>query len=499
MSQKYLNIINFVRGVEPRDKALDLIGTTEKQIEQINRFEFPATFLIQYDAFINDDFLCVLNGIDRKKSEIGLWLEIVQPLVEAVGIKWRGRKGFSWDWHVNPGFLIAYTKEQKKLLIDKAFAIFKDKFGFYPYSVGSWILDSFSMDYMTEKYSVKGFCICREQYGTDGYTLWGGPFNQGYYASKNNFLVPAFDFKNAVKSPVFRMLGTDPIYEYDSKLDSDFNRVDADTIYTMEPVWASGKDPKFIKWFLHTIFYNESLGNAYVQIGQENSFGWENIYKGLEMQYKYLKTLKGVNICTLSEASEKFKKSFSENVSCAVSAISDWKGNNNQSFYFTSKNYRANLYSDGKKIWFRDIRLYSDNIRDIYNNSPAVGNTAQYIIPPIVDGFLWSGNSVRAGIYLNNSESVLNIQNNDTYTLNTNSGVSIKFFEKRIVISGEEQLNFVFYKTDDVNISSCGSKILYKFEDYNYYLETNGTVEQSYKGYVIKRTEENITLQFGGL
>ena len=24
-----------------------------------------------------------------------------------------------------------------------------------------------------KKYGIKAFCICREQFGTDGYTLWG--------------------------------------------------------------------------------------------------------------------------------------------------------------------------------------------------------------------------------------------------------------------------------------------------------------------------------------
>lgn len=264
MSSKYINIINFVRGVEPRNSSLDLIYPVKKQIELLKKYGYSSTFLVQYDALINDGFLSVFRTAPDN-TEFGLWFEVVQQLVEKVGIKWNGREGFSWDWHVNPGFLEAYGEDEKIKIIDEAMRCFKEKFGYYPKSAGSWLIDSFSMKYMSDKYKVKAFCICREQYGTDGYTLWGGPFNQGYYPSVNNMLVPASEEENMIHTPVFRMLGTDPIYEYDSRLDSDYNIDYADTVYTMEPVWASGRDSRFIDWYYKTVFCNESIENAYIQ------------------------------------------------------------------------------------------------------------------------------------------------------------------------------------------------------------------------------------------
>ena len=76
------------------------------------------------------------------------------------------------------------------------------------------MLDSWSINYMKENYDIKAFAICREQYGVDAYSLWGGYYNQGYYPSKYNVLCPGQNEENIIKAPVFRMLGPDPIYCY---------------------------------------------------------------------------------------------------------------------------------------------------------------------------------------------------------------------------------------------------------------------------------------------
>lgn len=499
MALKFINIINFVRGVEPRNKELRLGYTTEKQIELLNYYGFDSTFLIQYDALIDQNFLSVLDKANKENTEFGLWLEVVQQLTETVSIKWRGREGFSWDWHVNPGFLIAYYEDEKTKLIDEAFRCFKEKFGYYPKTVGSWLIDSFSMEYMKSKYNVEGFCICREQYGTDGYTLWGGPFNQGYFPSKNNMLVPAADMDNAIKAPVFRMLGTDPIYEYDSKLDSEFNQANADTIYTMEPVWVSGKDENFIKWFCETIFENESINFAYAQLGQENSFGWENMSEGLTKQFEYIKTLKNVNITTLCDTSKAFSEKFSSNPPCAVSADKDWQNGKNQSFVYNSKYYRANIFSDGKNVWFRDIRFYNDEYRDKYLDCPATGNSAEYVIPPIVDGYLWSGDSCRAGLYLSSGQKISEFFGNEIYTLITDSGVKIKFLEDYIEISGFSEnfsLCMKYYKTQGLEMSFKENDVIFSFNGFMYSMKTNSMIIPQKSGFEILPKEDLIKISF---
>ena len=85
------------------------------------------------------------------------------------------------------------------------------------------------------------FCICREQLAVDAYTLWGGYYSGGYYPSKNNMLCPAQNDENRIATPVFRMLGIDPIYGYDENKDSE-NHPRLNGCFTMEPYWDCGKD-----------------------------------------------------------------------------------------------------------------------------------------------------------------------------------------------------------------------------------------------------------------
>ena len=49
-----------------------------------------------------------------ERMELGIWIEMARCLIESIGLEWEGRPGFEWDWFVNPGFLLAYTKSQKR-------------------------------------------------------------------------------------------------------------------------------------------------------------------------------------------------------------------------------------------------------------------------------------------------------------------------------------------------------------------------------------------------
>ena len=56
MNKRIMNVVNFVRGVEPRDKNADLYTPVVNQIEFNRRYNIPATFLLQYDAMLRRDF-----------------------------------------------------------------------------------------------------------------------------------------------------------------------------------------------------------------------------------------------------------------------------------------------------------------------------------------------------------------------------------------------------------------------------------------------------------
>src|SRR5579871_2557464 len=172
---KIVNIVNFIRLLEPRDSAITedvLYQTVVRQIALMRKNHLGGTFLLQYDALMDTRYQSLLKSLPRDSFEIGAWWEIPQPLVEKAGLPWRGR--YPWDWRANIGFSTGYTPAQREKLVDVYMTDFKKIFGYYPASVASWFIDAHSLAYFTEKYGIVASANCKDQYGTDGYTLWGG-------------------------------------------------------------------------------------------------------------------------------------------------------------------------------------------------------------------------------------------------------------------------------------------------------------------------------------
>ncbi len=87
---KIVNIINFIRLLEPRDSAITeqvLYETVVKQIDIMRRYKLGGTFLLQYDALLDPRYQKLLKGLSKDSFEIGAWWEIPQPLVENAGMQ----------------------------------------------------------------------------------------------------------------------------------------------------------------------------------------------------------------------------------------------------------------------------------------------------------------------------------------------------------------------------------------------------------------------------
>ena len=133
---------------------------------------------------------------------------------------------------------------------------------------------------MYARYGIIASCNCKDQVGTDGYTMWGGYWNQGYYPSRKNAYMPAQNAANQIPVPIFRMLGSDPIHQYDKGIGGDHQRV-----VSLEPVYTSGGgDADWCKWYFDAFVDGAAMGYGYVQAGQENSFAWRRMRQGFEIQ-----------------------------------------------------------------------------------------------------------------------------------------------------------------------------------------------------------------------
>ncbi len=212
-SPRIVNIYNFVRNSDYRVPNSEdvLYETTRQQIQLIKPTGLPATWALQYDALINPRYQKLFKEQLGANDEIAAWWEIPQPLAEKAGLKWRGQH--EWDSQANVGFSPGYTPDERRKLVDVYMADFKAIFGYYPRTVGSWFIDEVTLEYMAEKYGIVASCNCKDQVGTDGYTLWGGYWNQAYYPSRLNAYMPAQTKAGQIDVPIFRMLGSDPIYQ----------------------------------------------------------------------------------------------------------------------------------------------------------------------------------------------------------------------------------------------------------------------------------------------
>ena len=394
---RIINIINFIRQTDYRIENSDslMYEAVQEQIKLVNQYGFPATFLFQYDALINPLYQTLMKTQLSSACEIGAWWEITQPHVEAAGIKWRGEH--SWVSHANIAFTTGYTTTERERLVDVYMAEFKEIYGKYPKSVGSWFIDSYTLNYMYEKYGIVASCNCKDQIGTDGYTLWGGYWNQAYYPSRANAYMPAQTDEHQIPVPIFRMLGSDPIYQYDVGLGG---RVQG--VISLEPVYhESGMNKEWVKYFLEAIVDQPCLAFNYAQAGQENSFTWSGMQKGLEMQFPLFDSLRAENkirIETLEASGRWFKEQFPHTPPTAVTALTDIRNEGRKTVWFNSRYYRTNLLWEGRSFRFRDIHIFDEKVESPYYKTAGVGNQFFYFTLPLVDGFMWSTDDDRAGL-----------------------------------------------------------------------------------------------------
>src|SRR5690242_426469 len=87
-SVRCINVINFLRGVEPRG-PMDLFLPLQKQMEISLQLKLPTTWLLQYDALVSGPFVEYLKANKAKDHEIGIWFEMNEMHCKAAGVEWR--------------------------------------------------------------------------------------------------------------------------------------------------------------------------------------------------------------------------------------------------------------------------------------------------------------------------------------------------------------------------------------------------------------------------
>lgn len=402
--RQIINIVNFIRGFDSETQPpLETYYTVKNQIKLIEKYDFKTTFLIQYDALQMEHFRDLMLSLDKDRYEIGVWFEVIKPLAEDAGVEWKCDR--EWSGLCNCGYAMAYDLDTRKKMIDLVFDQFKSIFGYYPRVFGAWFYDTFTARYINDKYGLDAFCNCKEQYGTDGYTLWGGYYGQAYYPSRNNVFIPAQNKENQMDIPVFKMLGSDQVYQYEFGRNEDLSPRKSQSVITLEPVYhdAGGGLPKWVDWYLKENFNGECLSFGYAQAGQENSFGWQKMKDGLTYQFELFDKLQKegkIEIEQLGITGRWYKSQYDLTPASAITAHSAYDDDNKDTVWFCNKNYRINVHGDNNEVFIRDFHIFDEQIADQFDTKNCEETFAVYESLPLVDGFLYSGNNIRSGAFI---------------------------------------------------------------------------------------------------
>lgn len=476
---KIVNVMNFIRQCEPRIASADkmLFPTTQAQIEMVKKYGVENTFLLQYDTLCDPKYVELFQREKDERMEIGLWYEIVEPMTSAVGLPYRSEFGWAWDYHIVPGFSMGYTQEERRMLIDEAMNKFKSVFGYYPKTVASWVIDTYTVNYLADHYDISAMGICRDQMNVDAYTLHGGYFNQAYYPSRKNMFTPAQSDELRVKVPMFRLLGTNPITNYDGrKYKSEEHAKTWD--YTLEPAWKIL--PEIVDWFYQTYYRSEDMGFSYSQIGQENSFSEHNIVPQISMEIEKALELGDVKFMKMCDTGEWFKEQYpNETPVTAVTALENWDSTDVQSVYYDSQYYVGNIFRHEQKVFIRALYKFDETVEDKYMNTVCDVDYAVYENLPIVDTRIWDDGKKPCGMYLDYqgepfrteriSEKELKILWADKYVLFQERGLTIR------------NCNVEFYKGNakaDIKVSQNQMVYSYLGTTYELHLSKGRAVEE---------------------
>lgn len=351
---QFVNIVNPVRVSNyTGDVSLNL----KAQYKVISENNLPATWLITYDVLNNKNATIVLKEMDTKQ-ELGIFLEVTPGFAAKAGVTYN--ETGSWH-HATSVFMSGYMQEDRKKLIDKVFDEFKNQFGNYPTSVGSWWTDSFSLNYMKEKYGITANLTCADQFLTDGYQLWGQYWSTPFYPSRVHTGIPAGEIKDKIGVVNLQWAARDPEMGYQSSLYS-----------TQDYFTKPNKDISYFKKLLDLYVKSDNSEFGQMTIGLEGDFT-PDVYSGIFKEQIEAVGKSGYKSITMKDFAAWYSKTFPE-------LSPPRKIEDGNAIWYQSPWYRAGII-DGKMV---DLRRYA-GFPEPYYQLPNKENILYINIPGVFD------------------------------------------------------------------------------------------------------------------
>lgn len=343
--QKQVVLVNPVRGNDFWSHKYSLTETPKKQYEIIKKNNFSSTWLVRFDGLIDSEIRQFLNSLDSSQ-DIGIFFEVTPTFANAAGVKYND----TGNWHFSKSVLLTgYSPDDRKKLIDTAFAKFKEVTGKDAKSVGAWWIDAGSLVYMKDKYQIEANLDVSDQYSTDGYQVWGQYWSTPFYPSKANALMPAQSEEQKLGIVTIQWATRDPFNGYGNGVFESTYSVQAND---------------YILHDLGTDYFSKLL-DIYPQttIGLENDFSWAKYGREFENQINVLKQkqlklqIQVKNMLQFGQFYSKANPGISPNV---VITADDPLGGGGKVVWINTPKYRAAWFSNPQGSVIRDLRKFND-------------------------------------------------------------------------------------------------------------------------------------------
>lgn len=372
-NNQFITIVNPVRiSFYTQNPAKSL----KSEYAVVKEKNLPATWLLTYDALINQSIISVIKGMD-KKQELGIFLEVTPDFARNANVTYHNT-GF-WH-HASSVFLSGYTQEERTFLIDEVFLKFKEIFGYYPYSVGSWWTDSYSLSYMKDKYGIIANLVCSDQYSTDGYQIWGQPWQVPYYPSKYHNGIFASNLEVKLDVVNLQWASRDPLNGYYSSL------------FSAQDYLVSGKnlDISYFEKLVRLYTNQDKNGFGQITVGLEADLDPES-YKTEYAKWmdliSRLGNTEGLKIVTMKDFADWYRKKYPGLSPSSYLEADDLLGTGVKAVWSQSPEYRLFYTIDPatKEITVRDLRFYNPNLEEPYYYSPNRNFDLTINIPSVID------------------------------------------------------------------------------------------------------------------
>ena len=375
--------------------------------EEASAASMPVTWMLRYDAIKDEEISARLGDLVATNSSqlLGGLLEVTPELARQANAIYPNFGNFN---SANRLFLSGYSPRDRVRLIDAYMNTYFERFGSYPTTVGADYLDTVSLEYLQEHYSVVGALVSGDTFNSDNLFRWGGPLFSSYLPSPTNSLLPAQSGQEKIDLTVSSWSLPDPRTFYSDRAiqpvglgiwsKSAFSSEYLDSllsIYTQKDLNESTHFNIRLDNDYQLVFKNDFDGSKQRQ-ARENI---TNLFQTLrERQGRYT-----LRFFSLQRYSDLFKSRHPETNTASWFKFEDETGD--LYYWYTNPYYRLGLKADDEGTHLIDFRLYDSHLAEDFYSTADINTKLHAEVFALIDSVKYPDQAVDIDIDLFQAET----------------------------------------------------------------------------------------------